>query len=517
MLTRRLFLLGALNLSLTSIYPALARHRITGLHATGLRCLAKQEWPPSILPNRVDFLRNGYACLTDETGRLIIVDFSSGNFKVVGQLFGLGKRLIDFRIVNHRGYGLVLNDSPTGEPILSLITVNLEPHAEPSIMSQINLESFVEASCLAASTTLVCVAGISSKGTNQVAIFNPTSKRRHNLEPSLISTLPTESPIVAMGFAGWQLCLLKSGSNSGFETIEFHDGQSFPIRKSILLDGHYSVMSQQGYAVLIAGENPEGWQAKLINLEPAPHVVCSLDLGSLYAVNSVAPYKGHFLLLASQADSRVVFCISTSKDLRLAQEELLKLPATNAANPQSSSIACKERVSCVVSGDNHIDILSLEKQSWKVLYQHSIPTLAASGIATWDNLVVTGAADLSLYNISNPSKPVLVSYARPEGTMRAITGAGSYLLCLTSRTLTLRKMDHPSDVIVSLDFSAQRLVYDRKTQRAFLLATQNGASNVIPVRVYSNRLVMEPAQPVPIESTQDSRRSTSTFPTTWST
>jgi hypothetical protein len=138
-----------------------------------------------------------------------------------------------------------------------------------------------------------------------------------------------------------------------------------------------------------------------------------------------------------------------------------------------------------------VEILTYDKMGWKHAFTYSIPRLPAAGIALWQDWAVLAAADYNLYDLSKPGKPSLLQTAEPEAPIKAVAGAGSFLLSLTRDGINLRKMGSLRDVVASVKIPGQQLAFDKASQKAYVLNAQEKQTVLTPVRVYSNSLVAE--------------------------
>src|SRR5271154_777548 len=105
MLSRRTFLATTLGLLLQP--QQVFAKRAPEIKHVGPHSLSRQEWPPSIAPDFVSIVDKGYALLSDQSGRLAIVDFKREDGpQVIGELVGIGKRIVDLVTTQHRAYAI---------------------------------------------------------------------------------------------------------------------------------------------------------------------------------------------------------------------------------------------------------------------------------------------------------------------------------------------------------------------------------------------------------------------------
>lgn len=493
MLSRRLFLLSSLTfLGGPGLYTsALAAKRKQAAPAkSGPRSIARQDWPPAIVPDHVAIAGGGLVAVADEFGRLALIDFKRAEGpRVAGELSGLGKRMLDFVLAGQRAYALVLQDTASGETAYMLGTVSLAPASEPSVMSRLPLEQYSEPACLAAAQDIICVAGTTLNGSYLVSVF----RKGKSTDPSLVSTFTVEQPVVRMDLQDRHLVVLSGPRNSQIDYVNLYYPHAPQVRKTIKLNGDYPVMARFRDQLFVAGQ-PSGslqFEVKAIALEPAPHAVNFTFLPGASAVSDAAVQKGRVLILCERGTERAVMSFLYDKTLDLTPEQTLVLPGGKDTPGLVSRLTVKDRSAYVASGWAGVEVMALDKTGWRHALTYAIPRMPASAVASWGDLVVLGGADLKLYNVSRPDKPVLVLTAEPGSTVKAMAGAGSYILCLAHRALTLRRMTNPNEVVVSHTAAGDYMAYDSRKQKAYILSASEKRSTVTPIKVYSNSFAPE--------------------------
>jgi hypothetical protein len=208
-------------------------------------------------------------------------------------------------------------------------------------------------------------------------------------------------------------------------------------------------------------------------------------------IHDAAAQRDRFMILSERGADRLVISIAADKTLSMRTEETIVLPHTKEAPGMTSRIAVSDRVANIASGSTGVEILTYDKMGWKHAFTYSIPRLPAAGIALWQDWAVLAAADYNLYDLSKPGKPSLLQTAEPEAPIKAVAGAGSFLLSLTRDGINLRKMGSLRDVVASVKIPGQQLAFDKASQKAYVLNAQEKQTVLTPVRVYSNSLVAE--------------------------
>lgn len=510
MLSRRAFLWAWLGSAATLVdfvhsAPAFARRAPRGLPTMGPHEVSRQMWPPAILPDHVALTDRGLLLFTDEFGRLAIVDLKKANArtpaKVVSELGGLGKRILAFTVAPGTGYGLVLKETESQDTQLSLVTVSLTPVERPEILGYFPLEKFTEVTAITASVDALCIGGTSSAGENLVAIYTPVSKRTGG-SPQFLSAVSFPHSIAALSLQDRHLAVLSSnGRNSSqFDYVKLINPRIPEQLKSIPLDGDFRILARQKERVLVAGTNSSGkgqgsCEARTIVLGHLPHPVATMTLDPMTTVLGASAQRDRFVVIGEASGDRVVLPLAVDKLHALTREQVLTLPKANYG--PKASILVKDKSVYVASGWAGVLCYANTRTGWEPTYSYTIPRLPASSIAQWGDMVVLAGADLRLYDIAQPEKPNLVATTDLASSVRAMVGAGSYVLCLTKDSLALRKMDKLSETITSTKVQANQLCFDNGQQRAFILKTGDKVSTLYKYRIYSNSIEMEKKYDLP--------------------
>lgn len=497
MLSRRRFLLSTIGLSFVPelALPALAKSRKAAPVKAGPHPLAVQAWPPAIVPDHVGITANNYTCLTDEFGHLAIVDLrKASDAKVVGELTGLGKKIVDSAILTHRAYIISLVETSVGETQYMLTAVSLAPFDEPSVLAKIPLEQFSEPTCIAAYQDTVAVGGIGKNGENLINFFTTSSKRSRIIQPQFLSAITVDSTIVRMDMAAKSLVVLESGKTSQLDYINLFYPTSPQLRKKVMLNGDYTALARIKDLVVIGGKAPDGpdCQATLVSLEPQPHAVQTARLVGLTDVYDVVLQKNYSALLGQRGTELVFVPLTISKTMELDCSSPLVVPAATKSAGTRPRFAAKERFACIAPGAGGAEVVSFEnKIGWRHVFSYNIPHLPASQVVCWNDLVVLAAADLKLYDITKPEKPALLKTAPLTGSIRSMVGAGSFVLCLSKDNLSLRKIENISEVITQISISGQQVAFDAQKQKAYVISREAKKVTVTPIKVYSNKLELE--------------------------
>lgn len=517
MLTRRSFLLGSLIgwAAASEIFdPVFGLPKLKAKQAApvaGPRTISRAEWPPAILPDFASVANpQGFSLFCDEFGRMSIVDLRRpGNpktpVKVMGELSGLGKKVFDFTSFGPRAYALVALNSDPADLQLNLVTVNVTSFSAPAVVSKMPLREYAEFTSITANNDLVCVAGTSLSGENLVTLYQAPTKGRAT-EPSLLASFSVPYPVAAMDVQDRTMVILNCAAQAPVSQLDIYNlayPRSPQAKEPIKLEGEFKRLARVRSTVVVSGRPvindrlANACEARTIFLDQTPRVVSSLTLEPLTTVLSSAAQRDRFLILGETKQGRKVLSIVCDKTGHLTREQVVNLPTPKGSYGQHASIVAKDRNIYISSGWAGVEMLTGGKEGWTPVYTYSIPRLPASGVASWNNMVVLGGSDLKLYDISNPDKPSLVSTQDLTTSLKAIVGAGSYILCLSKDGVALRKMDNLANVAATLKTQGSQLCYDPVIQKAFVIAEQEKKSIAQRVKVYSNKLEVEKSIDLP--------------------
>ncbi len=495
MFSRRQFILGSLGFVLCP-QAALSRRAKNEAKATGIRSICREAWPPAISPDYAAIVDKGYALFSDQSGRLAIVDLKREDGPhVVGELFGIGKKTVDLTCGQHRAYAISLYESGA-ESQYFLVTISITPASDPTVMSRLPLSYFSEPSCLAASPDVVLVGGVGLNGENQVLVFPVSGKRRLDESVSPLSTLTFDQPVAKLDIQDRQLVVMQASPRTQLDVINLSNPHIPEKIASIKLDGSYSVMSRTRDILAVAGQSLDRkYDIRLIAFRPTPHVV-SQALLPVSEVFDASFQKGQFLVLANQMSRQVVVPVSYGKNLDMTVLPPVMLPAGSRGPAAKARIVVKDKDAYVTSDWGGVQVLNIRKGGWQYMYSHTIPRLPASAVAVWGDRAVLAGADLKLYDIANPQKPVLLDATDVGSTVKSLSCVGNRMLCLSRDGLSLRRIEKPGDIGDVLKVSGNYLTYDSTSQKAYVIQSKEKSTSVCPVRV-SEQLVEEKSLELP--------------------
>ncbi len=506
MQSRRSFLFGSLSWTCGTLLlidqlgdlPAFAKKTPRSPTIRGPHTLSREEWAPAIVPDHVGLADKGYICFTDEFGRLAVVDMRKPvslktPVKVVAELSGLGNKMVDFAVTPYAAYGLTYKEGEQNEAVVNLVSVSLTPIESPSILSDIRLGRYNEAGNICSANDLICVSGITSSGENLVSIY---SAKRGAKEPTFISSMSTQMPVRAIDIADKQLIILTSangGAKSQIDFVNLSTSDTPEITKSITVEGDYRVIARFKEMILIAGTDGSGktkaCQAQLLMGGVAPKLLSKLALDQVSTVESAAAQKDRFLVVGRSRGDRQVISLVLDRARNASVEQVIKMPVGKNDGGKNCSVVMRDMSAYVATGWSGVQLLTRGKDSaWAITSSYSIPKLAAAGVAVYKDLVVLAGSDLQLYNVGRPERPIMMNSAAPSQAIRAMVGAGSFVLCLTKEDLSLRKMDSLQNVVTTSKLQANQLCFDIGQMRAYAIKFLDKTTRVQPLKVFTDKL-----------------------------
>lgn len=497
MLSRRSFLAAWLGLLLQPESAYAAKKKPAELKKFGPRTLAREQWPPAISPDFISIGEKGYALLSDQSGRLVIVDLKREEGPaVIGEITGIGKKTVDMAVIQGRAYALAYQEAGSDAQHY-LVTISILPSHEPTVLSKVPLSYLTEPVTIAASADAVAIGGVGPRGENQVLLFAINSRRRPDENSLPAATITFEQPVTSVDLQEKQLVVLQAGRVTTVDVFNLSNPRNPERAGGLRLEGNYPLMARTRDAIVVAGQSADRKQELImISPRPTPKAVSKLTIPASEILD-IAAQRGQVLVLANQINRQAVLPVAyNAKNLSMTLGDAAALPAGNRGAASKAKIAVREKEAYVASDWGGVQVLNITKNAWQYLYSHTIPRLPAAAIAAAGNRAVLAGADLKVYDITVPERPTLLSTAELGTTVRAVNLIGNSILVLTRDGLSLRYLDKPTQTIDSIKVGGQALAYDAAQQRAYVLNVKDKVTLVTPVRV-SNKLVPDKPHELP--------------------
>lgn len=505
MISRRVFVLsslGALMLGEPAEALALARKPkspIPEVPRGGPRTLSRQEWPPAIAPEYVGIVDKGYACFADDMGRVAIVDLKrEDNPIVIGELTGLGRKVLGLAIGPYRAYAVVQVEVGA-DTQFQLVTLSLAPASDISVLSRVVLENFAEPSCVAAGLDVIAVGGTGLAGDSQIALYY--APKRKAVDPTFAGVVAVSQLPLHMDLQERTLLALCGADRTDLTAINTANPRIPEKIKSIDLQGSFSALARFKDSVLVAGSGGEKKSyARLISLRPEPAVAKSVTLPTVTEVLDIAAQRGQFLILGNQADRQSVVPLMVGRKNDLSTTEPVLLPGSQRGADPRAHIAVRDRDAYVASDWGGVQVLNVKRTGWEFTYSHTIPRLPASAVVVQGNRAILASSEIKVYDMSDLRHPVLLSNTETGSPVRSMIGIGRALLCLTRDGLSLRMTEKPSNVMVSVKAPATAMALDRSTGKVYLIAGKDTSTTVTSFRVTEDSIAPDDTREYPFKA-----------------
>lgn len=472
MISRRALLATWLGAYALAQVPSFAIGRKPKVQAApvlgGPRTLARQEWPPAITPEYVGIVDKGYACFADDMGRLAIVDLKrEDNPQVMGELFGIGRKVVALAITQHRAIAVAQVDSGT-DVQFQLVIASLTPANDISIMSKTVLSNFAEPCSVASFGDVIAIGGTGLNNENQIVFYSIGKKK--TVEPVQISALTIEHNPFKMDFQDRQLLALCGIDSTDLVSVNLANPRAPELQGSVRLDGSFQSVARIRDQILVAGYGfDHKCQCKLITMKPTMSVATTVALSAVTEILDLAAQRTQFLLLVNQGERQAVVPVILGRKNTMTAGATVPLPAGARGSSPRAHIAVKEKDAYVATDWGGVQVLNIAKNGWQLSYANTIPRLPASALVLSGTNAVIACAELKLYDLKDPHHPELKSSTDISSTVRSMLSLGRTFLCLTKDSLTIRSADKPSEIIANAKTSGNSLAYDESKNIAYVL------------------------------------------------
>jgi hypothetical protein len=478
-------------------YPALAKKKAKqAASPSGPHVLSRQAWSPANSADFIGVVDNSRVCLLDESGRLTIVDLAKSSqegeaTEVLGELNGVGNKILDVCFVPKKLYALTTGPVEGGAGQTTLVTISLSPLDAPEIVSRTPLSNFADCFCVTVNQDVIAVGGISTSGENLVAFYSLSRTKHPELTRLSIVTLP--AIIKAMDLQDRTLAVLHGPEHSSLSLVSLNNVRDPQVKQKIPLSEDYSQMSRFRDTVVLAGSSGKSWVAKAITLGgKEPRQLKPVVIPSLTSLVSMAGQKDRLLFLGETSTGhRIVVPYQVDKNANLIAQNIVHFSMEKEQTSGAARMALGNGVAFIASGWSGVQTLSLAGDEWSAANRYTVPRLPAAGLATWANFVVIAGADLKLYDLAQPEKPTLVASASLPSAVKAIASAGSFVLCLSKEDLALRKIENLDHVIATVNVTGQQMCFDPIQQNAYILKTDKDKTTVTRLKVYSDSMLVK--------------------------
>lgn len=485
MFTRRAFLLGLMATALSPELALAAKDKAAkkgklpkgkqppAAPLTGPRSLVRQAWPPSISPDYIGIGEKGYAVIGDAGGRLVIVDLKQEDApKVISEIANIGKRVAAMSIQTQRAYAISWQEKGQ-EGAWSLAVIGLMPASDPAVLASMPLSYFTEPTALATFMDIIAVSGTALNGENQVIIYGASKGKR--AEPTQFSAVTFDRPITQIVIQDKTLIVVHAESHeTQIELVGLANPRNPTRSKPLRLKGNYQVVAKTREFFLVGGTNLErDYEIHSVAFRPAPRVVRGLRLPGVTDILDGAAQKAQLLLLVNHKGRQAVLPVSFNKQLQLVASNVVLLPSGKHGPASKARIATTAKEAYVASDWGGVQVLTAQDGGWQYMYSHTIPRLPAAAVAISSNRAILGGADLKVYDLEKPDRPVLLESADVGSPIKSIVTVGKQMIVLSRDGLSMRTLEHPTEVWANLRISGSALTYDPVQKCGYVLSPKN--------------------------------------------
>jgi len=496
MFSRRHFLFGSVaSLAYFDGFSAFAKAaKKASLTLKGPHVLARQSWPPAVSADFVGTCDGGFCVIADQFGRMAVVDLQKAGedgsaAHVLAELSGLGKRVLDLNVLGKRALVLVSKaGADASDQQFALVVVSLSPITAPSVVATQLLPNFSEVTALTSSLDLACVCGLSTGGENMIATYQVSRGKAPGI--SQTGVLSLDSTFDDIDLQDKTLIGVHAGDSPKLSVISLANPSVPQVRSSLTLSARYTAIGRFKDVALLAGSSEANntVHIALASCRQKPEIIAESELTGAHSVSDVLGQKDVFLVVGENGEGRALFSVAVTKT-DVAQQNVVPLGGSRGPGELPPKVAANPKLAFVGAGWNGVQAIKYSRTNLSVGTTYKIPRLPASGLASWANLIILASADLKLYDISEPVKPSLKKSATLPTAIRAMTGAGSFILCLAKEEVQLRKFDDMDTNIASFKVNGRALCFDPLQQVAYVIRDEKKKAVAQQLKAYSNALL----------------------------
>jgi hypothetical protein len=469
--------------------PAMAKAaKKRAIIVKGPHILAESSWPPAIAADFIGVTENGSCCIVNQFGRLALVDFQSVNSdtgvaSVSAELSGLGRKVLNFSVSGKRAVVLVKTESKEdSDPKLALVLINLLPSDAPSVVSRYDLGNLPEPTFLTFANDLICTGRVLENGKSTLSFFLIGRSKGSPISAS--GSLALANAFDEIALQDKSIVVLQSGEKSKLSLIEVANPNSPRARGSIELEGNYSKLGRYRDQVLVARHAQDDIaEIALLSVKSKINLLTTEKLQGINKVDQIVGQKDAFILLVQCTGGAALIETSVNK-VSLSIGERFAV-----SGGEGGALAADTKAAYVGVGWNGVQAVKLSRNGMSAGAPYKIQRLPAFGLASWKNLVVLASSDLRLYDITQPAKPNLLKTTSSTKVIRAITGAGSYVLCLGKDEVELRRFEALDEIIATHEISGRQLCFDPIRKIAYVIKDEKNKAVAQQLKAYSNALI----------------------------
>lgn len=491
---------GALGLFSSTGFDELVwakdKGKVKKIIAKGPRSLGRQSWPPAVAADFLGVPNKGQICICDGNGRLSLAEMKTAkgfapSFEVVAELSNFARQVIDMEVQQGIAYLLVQKPAKNPDCNLALMAIRLTKGVAPQVVLTAPLTHFKDAATICIDRKVVYVGGVSPNQENLVMSFvvnlqknsgdlNPLASIRVN---QTVNDLAVQNKILSV--------LQTSGADSRIDLLSVANPVAPQPKEAIKMEGEFDTLVQYKGALVAIGKVGGNLEARSVALTPAPHAVARTALAPINRLISALTLQNQIVLVGESKDKLAVMGLGLDKTFNFTKPDIgtFEIGLKSYGKISASSLATDGKSLYLGNGISGLEVFSRETGSFRHVFSYKVPRLAASQVCAWGDLAVILTSEFMSYDISEPTRPKLVAETSTLSPLKAISGAGSYVLCLGARgDLSLRRMNKLDDVIATVNVTGKNLTFDKNKHCVYVVDPADKLTRVHCFKVFSDKM-----------------------------
>lgn len=503
MLSRRKFLLsGALSLFASTGFDQLVfakdkgKPKVKKVVAKGPHSLGRQSWPPAVAADFLGVPNKGQLVICDGNGRLSLAEMKTAkgfapSFEVVAELSNFARQVIDMKVQQGMAYFLVQKPQKNPDCNLALLAIRLAKGVVPQVVLCAPLTQFKDASTICLDRKIVYVGGVSANQENLVMSY-AINLQKNSGDLNALASIRVNQPVSDIAVQNKILSVLQTnGADSRIDLLNIANPVSPQPKDAIKMEGEFDTLVQYKGGLVAIGKAGGSLEARSVAITPAPKAVARTALAPINRLISALPLQNQIVLVGESKDKLAVMALSLDKGLNFTRPDIgtFDIGLKSYGKISASSLATDGKSLYLGNGIAGLEVFNRETGSFRHVFSYKIPRLAASQVCAWGDLAVILTSEFMSYDISEPTRPKLVAETSTLSPLKAISGAGSYVLCLGGRgELSLRRMNKLDDVIATANCTGKSLTFDKNKHCVYVVDPADKLTRIHCFKVYSDKM-----------------------------
>lgn len=488
---------GALNFwAVTGLNElAMAKDKGKKIVSRGPRSLGKQSWPPAVAADFLGVPNKGQVCICDANGRLSLAEMKTAkgfapSFEVVAELSGFARQVIDMEVQQGVAYLLVQKPAKNPDTNLALMAIRLAKGVAPQVVLTAPLTQFKDASCIFLDRKIIYVGGQAQNQENLVVSYN-LNLGKGGGDANPVASIRVSQPVLDLGVQNKMLSVLQSnGADSRIDFLSVANVISPQPKDSVKLEGEFDTLVQHKGAVVAFGKVGGKLEARCMALSPAPHAVAGSSMEPISRLVSAQSQQGQIIVVGEAKDKLAIMSLNLDKKLGFTKPDVgtFEIGLKSYGKISQASLGMDAKNLYLGNGIAGLEVFNRETGRFRHAFTYKVPRLAASQVCAWGDLAVILTSEFMSYDLSEPTRPKLVAETSTLSPLKAISGAGSYVLCLSRADLSLRRMNKLDEVIGTVPVSGKSLAFDKNKHCVYVVDPADKLTRIHAFKVFSDKM-----------------------------